>query len=221
MLKLIIGSKSYSSWSLRPWLLLKQAQIPFEELELNFAAPDFKERVRALSPSGRVPVLLDNDLVVWDSLAIAEYLAERFPEKRLWPEDRAARARARAACAEMHAGFAHFRAQMPMNFKATFPGRGWSVRVQKEIDRILVIWQDARDRYGAGGPFLFGAFSIADAYFAPVASRFRTYAVELPSVAEAWVQTVLGLPAIEEWAAASRAAQDFCEEDELYRLAPR
>jgi glutathione S-transferase len=220
MLKLIIGSKSYSSWSLRPWLVLKQAQIPFDELELSFAAPDFKQRVRALSPSGRVPVLLDGDLVIWDSLAIVEYLAERFPDRGLWPEDRGVRARARAACAEMHAGFALFRRQMPMNFKATFPGRGWSVPVQKEIDRILAIWQDARERHGASGPFLYGAFSIADAYFAPVAQRFRTYAVALPPVAQTWVDAVLGLPAVEEWAASSRAAHDFWQEDEPYRLPP-
>jgi glutathione S-transferase len=218
MLKLIIGSKNYSSWSLRPWLVLKQANIAFEELELSFASPDFHARVRALSPSARVPVLLDDDLVIWDSLAIAEYLAERFPEKRLWPQDRVARARARAVCAEMHSGFALFRGAMPMNFRADLPGRGWSVMVQREIDRLLTILQDARERHGQGGPFLYGAFSIADAFFAPVARRLRGHAVALPPVAQAWVDTVLALPAVEEWAASSRAARDFCQQDEPYRV---
>ncbi|HEY0713906.1 MAG TPA: glutathione S-transferase family protein [Polyangia bacterium] len=220
MLSLLIANKSYSSWSLRPWLVLKQAQIPFEERRLSFLDPAFKAKVRAVSPSGKVPALVDGDLVVWDSLAIVEYLAERFPDRRLWPQEPAARAVARSLCAEMHSGFANLRSSLTMNFSASFPGLGWSLKVQRDIDRILAMWADARARFGGGGSFLFGEFSIADAFFAPVAHRFDNYGVQLPSEAARYVAFILGLPAMQQWAAEARAENEFYPEDEPYRSAP-
>ena len=219
-MKLLIGNKNYSSWSFRPWLVLKQAGIAFDEEQLTFGAADFKARVRQTSPSARVPALVDGALVIWDSLAIVEYLAERFPEKRLWPADVAARAVARSMCAEMHAGFQTLRSSMTMNFQVHLPGAGWNVAVQKEIDRIVAMWEDARKRFGTGGPFLFGAFSIADAFFAPVVQRFLSYAVKVSPVAQAYVETIAGLPAFQEWARAARAETDFFLPDEPYRLGP-
>ena len=219
-MRLVIGNKNYSSWSLRPWLVLKQAAIPFEEEQLAFGAADFKTRVREVSPSARVPALVDGALVVWDSLAIVEYLAERFPEKRLWPSDVAARAVARSLCAEMHAGFQTLRSSMTMNFQVHLPGGGWNVAVQKEIDRIVSMWQDARKRFGAGGSFLFGDFSIADAFFAPVVQRFISYAVKVPPAAQAYMEAVAALPGFQEWARAARAETDFFPPDEPYRITP-
>src|SRR5262245_43517084 len=157
-MKLLIGNKNYSSWSLRPWLLLTQLGIPFEEEKLSFNQPDFKARVRAYSPVGEVPVLIDGDLVVWDSLAIVEYLAEKFPDRGIWPADRAARARARSICAEMHAGFRAMRNALPMNCGLHFDWVPQDVQVQRDIARVIASWSDCRERYGAGGSFLFGAF---------------------------------------------------------------
>jgi glutathione S-transferase len=219
-MKLIIGNKNYSSWSLRPWILLRQAEIPFEEERLGFNAPDFAEQARRYSPTGRVPVLIDGDVVVWDSLAIAEYVAERFPEKALWPEDRAARARARSVCAEMHAGFQDMRSRLPMNCEAHFPAPPLDVGVRRDIARVVDIWLE-RERFSAGGPFLFGRFSVADAFYAPVAIRFAGFNVPLPPVAAAYRDTLLGLPAMQAWIAAGKAENDFVEKDEPYREAPR
>jgi glutathione S-transferase len=219
-MKLVIGNKNYSSWSLRPWMVLKQADIPFEEEQLSFNAPDFKARVARISPSAKVPALIDGNLVIWDSLAIVEYLAEKFPDRRLWPADAAARAIARSLCAEMHAGFQLLRSSMTMNFQVHRPGAGWNVAVQKEIDRIVAMWLDARARFGSGGSLLFGAFSIADAFFAPVVQRFSSYAVELPPVARAYADAVAALPSFQQWAEAARAENDFFPPDEPYRLAP-
>ncbi|MEW5854651.1 MAG: glutathione S-transferase family protein [Myxococcota bacterium] len=216
-MKLVMGSRAYSSWSLRPWLLLKHAGIPFEEEVLSFNAPDFKARARSYSPVGKVPVLVDGDLVIWDSLAICEYVAERFPEKGLWPKEQRARARARSVCAEMHSGFQALRQNMPMNVTAHLPGRGWNLTVQRDIDRVTSLWADCRARFGAGGPFLFGAFSVADAYFAPVVTRFTTYGVALPDDARAYVDTITALPAMKAWVEAARADRDYVEEDEPYR----
>ena len=219
-MKLVIGNKNYSTWSLRPWLLLKHAGIPFDEEVISFNAPDFAAQVRRYSPSGKVPVLLDGDLAIWDSLAIVEYVAERFPQMQLWPADVKARAVARALCAEMHAGFAELRSTLTMNFSARFSGGLWKVGVQKEIARIIAAWDDARARFGAGGAFLFGSFSVADAYFAPVTQRFLAYEVKLPEGARRYVETIQGLPAMKAWAEAARCEHDFVPRDEPYRAGP-
>ncbi len=219
-MKLVIGNKNYSSWSFRPWMVLKQAGIPFEEELISFNDPTFGARVRRVSPSGRVPVLVDGSLTVWDSLAIVEYLAEKFPDRRLWPANPAARAVARSLCAEMHSGFALLRSSLPMNFQVSLPGAGWNVKVQKEIDRMAAMWEDTRARFGASGSLLFGAFTIADAFFAPVVPRFTAYAVKLPPVAQAYAEALAALPAYQEWAVAARAEDDFFPPDEPYRQAP-
>ena len=218
-MKLIIGNKNYSSWSLRPWLLLRQAGIPFEEVQLRFNAPDFHEQAKRWSPTGKVPVLVDGDVTIWDTLSIAEHLAERFPDKALWPEDRALRARARSVCAEMHAGFEHMRSRLPMNCEARFPGMPLDIGARRDVARVVEIWLD-RARFGAGGPFLFGRFSIADAFFAPVAIRFAGFEVPLPPVAAEYRDNLLGLPAMQEWIAAAKAEHEFVEKDEPYREPP-
>lgn len=212
-LTLVIGNKNYSSWSLRPWLLLKQAGIPFREIKLAIGKDDLSMH----SPSGLVPALKDGDLTLWDSLAIAEYIAERFPEKHLWPADVKTRAVARAVSAEMHSGFINMRTHMNMNCRGHFPGRGMTPEVQKDIRRIQEIWQDCRSRFGADGPFLFGTFSVADAMYAPVSFRFITYAVPLSSVAETYVRTLQDIPAMQEWLAAAREEHEVIEQYEQYR----
>jgi glutathione S-transferase len=216
-MKLVIANKNYSSWSLRAWLLLREAGIPFEEEVIPFNDGNFAERIGRYSPAGRVPVLVDGELAVWDSLAIAEYLAEKFPEKQLWPAARSARARARSMCAEMHAGFSQLRARMPMNCEASLPLGLLEVAVQREVDRMIAMWGDARATFGAEGPFLFGRFTIADAYFAPIVWRFVTYAVPLPEAARAYVGTMTELVSMKEWLAAARAEQDYVPFDEPYR----
>jgi glutathione S-transferase len=218
-MKLVIGNKNYSTWSMRPWLVMRHAGIPFEEVKLSFNAPDFAEQVKRHSPAGKVPVLLDGELVVWDSLAIAEYLAERFPEKALWPDDRAARARARSACAEMHSGFAELRRGMPMNCEVSLPAPPYSLTVRKEAARLVELWLECRRR-AADGPFLFGRFSVADAFFAPVALRFAGFSQPLPPVAAQYRDTLLGLPAVQQWVSEARAEHDFVPHDEPYRDHP-
>ena len=204
-LELCIGNKNYSSWSLRPWLALKEAGIPFDEIVIPLYQERSKEAVLAVSPSGKVPALRRGDLLVWDSLAICEYLAEAFPEKQLWPAEAAARAAARSASAEMHSGFQALRSQLPMNLRVRVQRR-CSPEVEAEIERIAALWQDCRARFaGAGGDFLFGGFTIADAMFAPVATRFRTYEVRLPREAEAYCAVLLALPAMREWSEAACA----------------
>jgi glutathione S-transferase len=219
-MKLIIGNKNYSSWSLRPWLLLKQAGIPFEEEQLSFGSPDFQTRVRRHSPAGRVPVLIDGDLAIWDSMAIAEYVAEKFPDKGLWPDATPARALARSICAEMHAGFGELRSRMTMNCQFTAKNVLFDVKVRREAARLIAIWEDARQRYGAAGPFLFGRFTIADATFAPVTIRFASYGVELPPVARQYQETMQALPALQQWITAARAETEFYPPDEPYREQP-
>ena len=201
-MRLVIGNKNYSSWSLRPWLALKVLGEDFEEMRIPLYGPGSKEAILAHSPSGKVPCLIDGTTVVWDSLAILEYLAERHPQ--LWPQDRAERARARALSAEMHAGFANLRQHMSMNVRKRYPGRGRTPEVLVEIARVAAIWSEAR------GPFLFGAFGAVDAMFAPVALRFRTYEVQLPPQAAAYAQALLGLPALRQWVAdAEREAESI------------
>ncbi len=203
MLTLVIGNKNYSSWSLRPWLALKQAGIAFHEVAVDLYGPDSKARILKHSPSGKVPALIDAGLTVWDSMAICEYAAE--VEPTLWPLQRAARAVARAVSAEMHAGFAALRSKMPMNCKAALPGQGRTPEVERDIARIAALWEECRERFGGGGAFLFGAFSIADAMYAPVVWRFRTYAVALPPAARAYAEAMEALPAMQEWLAAALA----------------
>lgn len=216
-LTLVIGNKNYSSWSLRPWLALKQAGIPFAEVRIALYTPESKQQILAWSPSGKVPALRDGDLVVWDSLAICEYLAERFPDTGLWPAQREARAVARSACAEMHSGFPELRSRMSMNLRRAFPGQGMTPEVARDIGRIDQIWQDCRSRFGAGGDFLFGAFTVADAFYAPVVLRFQTYGVALGPVAQAYSDAVLALPALQQWVAEARAESEVIPQFELYQ----
>ncbi len=196
---LIIGNKNYSSWSLRPWLLLKQAGIAFTEKRIPLCMPDTKVEILKHSPAGKVPVLHDGDVTLWESLAICEYLAEKYPQRNLWPADPVARAHARVIACEMHAGFAALRQHMNMNCRKRLPGKGRTPEVLKDIERVCAIWNDSRSRFGDGGDFLFGQFSIADAMFAPVVLRFVTYVVDLDPVSAAYVQAITTLPAMQQW----------------------
>jgi glutathione S-transferase len=199
-----LGNKNYSSWSLRPWLALKQTDAAFDEEVIPLSEAATRSTVLRFSPSGRVPALKHGELTVWDSLAICEYLAETFPTAKLWPDDKAARAVARAVSAEMHSGFAALRDHLPMNMRSSFPNRGVTPEVQADINRITAIWRDCRKRFGAGGDFLFGGFTIADAMYAPVVSRFRTYKIELEAEAQAYADAVWALPALQEWLTAAK-----------------
>jgi glutathione S-transferase len=216
-MKLIIGNKNYSSWSLRPWLLMRMLDLPFEEVLIPLYTPDAKAQLLARAPSGKVPALHDGTLVVWDSLAIVEYLAEQYPGVPVWPADAEARAIARSVTAEMHAGFSALRTHMPMNCRASLPGKGHTPEVLADIARITALWSDCRARFGAaGGPFLFGAFSAADAFYAPVVTRFLTYGVALPDDARAYVEAVRALPAMQAWYAAGIAETDRIAASEPY-----
>ena len=220
MLELHIGNRNYSSWSLRAWLLMRQAGIGFEERMLRLSDPRFSERLAAIGAPPRVPVLVDGDLVVWDSLAIIEYLAERYPQAGVWPADARARARARSVCAEMHAGFAALRGGLPMNIEARLPGRGQTPEVQRDVERMVTMWTQLRAANAHAGPFLFGAFCAADAYFAPVVMRFLTYAVPVAGPVHDYVETIRALPAMGEWIEGACAEHDFLPHDEPYRTAP-
>ncbi len=205
-LTLIVASKNYSSWSLRPYLALAQTGQPFQEVLITLDQPDTSANILKYSPSGRVPALRHGELVIWDSLAICEYLAETFPAAKLWPEDKAARALARSVTAEMHSGFQALRNNLPMNLRARKPGQGHDAPgVKDDVRRIQALWNECRARFGKGGPFLFGAFSIADAFYAPVVSRFVTYEVPLDAVGAAYRDAVLGLPAMKKWMADAAA----------------
>jgi glutathione S-transferase len=225
-MQLYIGNKNYSSWSLRPWLLMKHAGIPFEEIKLRLSQdPDsaFKHRLAAIAPSGRVPVLVDEGFAVWDTLAIAEYLAEKYPARQLWPAQPLARARARSLCAEMHAGFAALRNHCGMNIEASLHEVGRKIlaeqpEVRSDLARIEQMWQQQLREHG--GPFLFGAFTIADAYFAPVCTRIRTYGLPVGPAVQAYVDTIWSLPAMQEWVSEALAEHDFIEFDEPYRKRP-
>jgi len=204
-LTLVIGNKAYSSWSLRPWLLLRESGIPFKEILIPLYQPESPRRIREHSPSGRVPALVDGATTIWDSLAICEYVAERFPEARGWPEAPGDRAVARSVSAEMHSGFGAVRSELPMNVRGRRSGVTPSTAAQNEIDRILEIWRDCRKRFGAGGPFLFGRFGIADAMYAPVVTRFATYGVELAGAERDYSEAVQALPSLKDWTKAARA----------------
>jgi len=215
-LKLAIGNKNYSSWSMRPWVLLTQAGIAFEEIQLKFTDEGKVEGIEPYSPTRQVPVLIVDGEPVWDTLAICEAVAELFPQKDLWPADARARRMARSICAEMHAGFRNLRGAMPVNIRASLAGKGMNPAVQRDIDRIVEIWESCRERFGRNGELLFGQFSIADAYYAPVATRFRTYAVTLPPAAGRYADALLELSAVREWTAQARRETEFVRADEPY-----
>jgi glutathione S-transferase len=227
-MQLIIGNKNYSSWSMRPWVLLRQAGIAFEEVKVRFdsfaADSSFKAQLGAVSPVGKVPVLvLDGGHAVWDTLAIAETVAELFPAAQLWPADANARARARSVCAELHSGFVPLRSHFPMNIEAALPEVGARVlaeqpAVRADLDRLFAMWTELLQAHG--GPLLFGHFTIADAMYAPVVMRLVTYGVPLPAPVAAYVAAVQALPGVAAWVADARAEHDFLDFEEPYRKAP-
>lgn len=225
-MQLYIGNKNYSSWSMRPWVLMRQFGLPFDEVMVRFDSFDpgsqFKRSVGAVSPTGKVPVLVDEGFIVWDTLAIAEYLAERFPEQALWPRDRLQRARARSLCAEMHSGFGALRNHCPMNIEASLPEVGQQVlasqpAVVADLARVQALWCEALA--ASGGPFLFGEFSIADAYFAPVVARLRCYGLPVNAACQAYMDQVWAAPGVAAWVAEALAEQDFLAFEEPYRQA--
>ena len=199
-LTLVIGNKNYSSWSMRPWLVLKANNIPFDEVFIPLYTDEAdKRRILDVTPSGKVPALRDGDITVWDSLAIIEYLAERYPDAHVWPDDVAARAQARAVSAEMHGGFGPLRRECGMNLHRPVRAKALSVEAQADIARQAQIWTDCRKRHGSLGPYLFGRFSAADAMYAPVVHRFRTYAIEVSPVVRDYMDVMLMHPAVAEW----------------------
>ena len=203
-LTLVIGTKNLSSWSMRPWVALTAFGIPFTEVRVELDRPDTSSRIARYTHSGRVPVLLAGDITIWDSLAICEYLAEQFPDKHLWPQDVAARAMARSICAEMHSSFLSLRSTMPMNISASLRGQGRTPETQADIGRVSEIWEECLCRFGHN-EFLFGDFSLADAFFAPVVTRFNTYGVALPPALSAYCERVTRHPAVARWIEAARA----------------
>ena len=227
MLKLYIGNKNYSSWSMRPWVLLKQAAIPFEEVMVRFDAfengSSFKQLINSVTPVGKVPALVDDGFVVWDTLAIAEYLAEKFPDKTLWPADLRARARARSICAEMHSGFSALRSACPMNIEANLANMGqliWRDKpaVRADVRRIVAMWTELLTQHQ--GPMLFGKFSIADAFYAPVCMRLKSYALPVSAEISDYIQRVCALPSVTAWVNEALEENDFRDFEEPYRLKP-
>ena len=226
MLTLYIGNKNYSSWSMRAWVLLKQSGIPFQERLVRFDSFEgdshFKNEVRKVSPAGRVPVLVDDGLAIWDSLAISEYVAEKFPDRPLWPRDPKARAQARSVVAEMHSGFGALRSPCPMNIEASLAQVGallWRDQpaVRADVQRICEMWTGLLEQHG--GPMLFGEFSIADAFYAPVCMRIRNYALPVPGAVTDYVRRVCALPGVKAWIDEALAERDFVAMDEPYRTA--
>jgi glutathione S-transferase len=227
MYKLLIGNKNYSSWSMRPWVLLTQAGISFEEVMVRFDSFDanstFKKTLLSKAPTGKVPLLLDGELAVWDSLAIAEYVAEQHLDKKLWPAEKSQRARARSICAEMHSGFSALRGNCPMNIEASLSAHGaliWRDKpaVRADVQRLAGLWGELLAQHN--GPMLFGHFTVADAYFAPVCMRLKTYGLPVPPAIAAYVQRVSELPAVQAWIKGALAEHDFLDFEEPYRLAP-
>lgn len=227
-MRLCIGNKNYSSWSMRPWVLMRQFGIAFDELMLRFGGgfetgSEFKLAASRLSPTARVPVLIDGELTVWDSLSIAEYLAEKYPAQALWPRHPHARARARSVCAEMHSGFTALRTHCPMNIEASLPEVGARLMseqpgVRVDLARIVAMWLQALADHR--GPWLFGDYSIADAYYAPVASRIRTYGLPVPDEVQAYVDRLHASPGVAAWVREAQREHDFVAADEPYRRAP-
>ena len=225
MLKLYIGNKNYSSWSMRPWVLLRQADIAFEEIIVRFDSFDssssFKQTMADVTPVGKVPALVDDGFVVWDTLAITEYVAEKFPAKALWPQGMHARARARSVCAEMHSGFAALRSACPMNIEADLSACGalvWrdKAAVRADVARIIAMWSELLEQFK--GPMLFGEFTAADAYFAPVAMRLRTYALPVPPDITAYIDRLCALHGVKAWMDDALLENDFRDFEEPYRL---
>ena len=225
MLKLYIGNKNYSSWSMRPWVLLKQAGIAFEEVKVRFDSFDsnssFKQTMGSVTPVGKVPTLVDDGFAVWDTLAIAEYVAEKFPEKTLWPQNTQARARARSICAEMHSGFGALRSACPMNIEASLPEIGqliWRDKpaVRTDVARIVAMWEELLQSHG--GPMLFGEFTIADAYFAPVVMRLKTYALPVPANITNYIDRLCAAPGVKAWIDDALLESDFRDFEEPYRI---
>jgi glutathione S-transferase len=219
MLTLVIGNKCHSSWSLRPWILMKQFGIPFTEVLIPFSdpmhSPEWKTKVRRYAPGGKVPGLVDGEVAVWESLAILEYLADTHPDLAIWPRDRAARAMARSISAEMHAGFSALRSACPMNLGKKFAVRDRGPQVAQDVARVAEIWTTARERFGEGGPFLFGAFTAADAMYAPVVTRFDSYSLPADPVCQAYMEAVMATPAFQEWRRAALAETWIVPEDEV------
>lgn len=221
-MQLVIGNKNYSSWSMRPWVLMKHFGIAFEEVKLRFdfsADSDFYRSLKAITPTGKVPVLVDDGFAVWDTLAIAETLAERYPELPIWPRDARQRARARSLCAEMHSGFSHLRSACPQNLDAALPEVGARALAEqpglaRDLARIDAMWCE---QLAAGGDFLFGEFGAVDAFYAPVAGRIRTYALPLSAPAAAYAERLLAAPGVAEWVADALAEKDFLDFEEPYR----
>lgn len=212
---LVIANKLYSSWSLRPWLMLRQAGIAFDEVLVPLGQPDTRARILAHSPAGRVPILVDGDVTIWDSLAILEYAAERWPDAGIWPSDGAARAMARAISAEMHSGFGALRSACPMNLGRRYGARDRGPEVAADVARIGAIWRETRARFGGAGPFLFGAFSAADAMYAPVVTRFDTYALAVDTVGRAYMDAVLSCPGFLAWRDAALRESGVYKADEV------
>ena len=217
-MKLVIANKNYSSWSLRPWLVLTQFGIPFEEVLIPFGQtfddPEWKRAIAAFTPAGKVPALIDGEIQVWESLSIIEYVADRHPELAIWPRDPAARAMARSISAEMHAGFPHLRGACPMNLAWLHPTRDRGAKLAADVARIAMIWREARARFGAGGPFLFGAFSAADAMFAPVTARFSGYSIALDSVCASYIEAVQATRGYQSWRLGALAEPWIIADDE-------
>lgn len=220
---IFIGNKNYSSWSMRAWLALRQSGAAFDEILIPLDQAESAANLRRHSPTGRVPVLRHGSLLIWESLAICEYLAERFPAARLWPDDVAARAHARAVSSEMHAGFSELRRLMPMDISRRWPSGDRLNRVGEDIDRVTTLWRECRKRFGRGGAeggdFLFGRFSIADAMYAPVVTRFITYGVTLDPMCAAYVDAVQSWPAVQEWTAAA-AGEPWVIQDAVNAVRP-
>lgn len=212
-MKLLIGNRNYSTWSLRPWLVLKHFDLPFEDEVLMLSGDGWREAIAARSPTGKVPVLIDDGLVIPETLAIIEYLADTFPDKQIWPADRRDRALARAAASEMHAGFTALRSNAPMNLRASHPGKVDPDLVRKDLHRLETLWGDLLAR--SGGPFLFGSFTAADAMFAPVATRLRTYALPISDTAAAYVEAIYSLPAFQDWLALALREPWVVDDDEI------
>jgi glutathione S-transferase len=212
---LVIGNKNYSSWSLRPWLVLKQVGIEFTEIRIPLYTETARQELLSHSPVARVPILHHGDITIWESIAICEYLAEYSPDMGLLPKEPKARAMVRSISAEMHAGFQNLRQNMPMNCRAKVPGKGMKVGVQEDIDRITCIWRNCQEIFGNGGNLLFGDFTIADAMFAPVVLRFATYGVELDSVCQNYADAILNLPSMQEWVKAAKLEREIISKYEL------
>ena len=212
---LVIANKCYSSWSLRPWLLLRQFGIAFDEVLIPLHQPNTKAEIRKHSPAGKVPILIDGEVTVWETIAIMDYVGETFPDAPVWPRDRRARALARSIAAEMHAGFQALRSACPMNLGKRYAERDRGEAVARDVARVTEIWRDARGRFGADGPFLFGAFSAADAMYAPVVTRFDTYAIVVDPVSRAYMDAILGLPAFQEWREAALQEPWTIADDEV------